>query len=146
MSGKPTLIRYASIQMSKMMGMLVHSVPLIPPNLIPYHSASTFTSFDAVQRVIAVVVLANYGSDSHLSKRECGYVALGTCPSGSSVPLVTISLSALGIGAGMENGADAWDVRRVWGGEGVEDWIIVILGLGLIRRIVIWGLGGGCAL
>ncbi len=66
----------------------------------------------------AVVVLANYGSDSYLSKRESACVALGTCPTGSSEELVTIPLTALGIGAGMENGADAWDVRRVWGGGG----------------------------
>lgn len=66
----------------------------------------------------AVVVLANYGPDSYLSKRENACVALGTCPTGSSEQLVTIPLTALGIGAGMENGANTWDVRRVWGGGG----------------------------
>lgn len=71
----------------------------------------------------AVVVLANYGSDAYLFKRESGCVALGSCTAGSSEDLVSVPLTALGIGAGMENGADAWDVRRVWeeGGSGGPD-------------------------
>ena len=92
----------------------------------------------------AVVVLANYGSDSYLSKRESGCIALGTCPGESSQQLVTIPLTALGIGAGMENGADAWDVRRVWGGEGVEGRIIPISGIGLIRPTVVWDRERAC--
>ena len=65
-----------------------------------------------------MVVLANYGSDAYLSKRESGCVALKSCAAGISEELVSVPLTALGIGAGMENGADAWDVRRVWGGTG----------------------------
>lgn len=70
---------------------------------------------------VAVVVLANYGADSSLGKRESGCVALDDCPGDSSdgVELVTISLTALGIGAGMQYGSDGgWTVRRVWGGGG----------------------------
>lgn len=42
----------------------------------------------------------------------------GPVPTEGSAQLVTIPLTALGIGTGMENGAEAWDVRRVGGGGG----------------------------
>ena len=65
----------------------------------------------------AAVVLANCGSDSSLAKRGSACVALGTCPADGSAQLVTIPLTALGIGTGtgMDNGAEAWVVWGVWG-------------------------------
>ena len=80
-----------------------------------------------------MVVLANYGFDAYLSKRESGCVALRNCAAGRSEELVSIPPTVLGIGAGMENGADAWDARSVWG---VEDRITLILEIERIRPVV----------
>ena len=73
---------------------------------------------------IAVVVLANYTSGAYLSKREIPCIALETGLPDDQKQLVTIPLTALGIGAGMEDGADAdaWYVRRVW--EGAEGGVL----------------------
>ena len=58
---------------------------------------------------VAAVVLANYGPDE-----GAGGFALDW----DGVHLVSIPLPDLGIGPGMPHGADAWFVRRVWGGGG----------------------------